>query len=201
MTPELILIVCAANVCRSPLAELLMRRGLQDLEGIRVASVGTAARGEAGICGRVEQFREDDAWTAMAQAHRSRPASTGLLEQATLILVSSRDVRADVVLAAPTVRGRTYTLREAAHLGQDFEPASAPRHVGVVSRYAVQLDRARVVTGPVPRVRRLWGNGWRADGIDIPDGHGRSRRVHDSALNGVLVSTAAVVMQLGGRPA
>lgn len=200
MKPELILVVCAANVCRSPLAELLMRRGLQEVEGLRVASAGTLVRNEAAICARVKQFRDDESWAEMATAHRSRPALAGLLEQAALILVSSRDVRADVVLAAPTVRDRTYTLREAAHLGADFDLSSPPRHVGVVSRYAVHLDRARVVTGPVRSVRRHWTSTRSAAVVDIPDGHGRNRWVHSAALNDVRVSVATVVRQLSGHP-
>lgn len=201
MTAELLLIVCAANVCRSPLAELLMRRGLYGVEGVRVASAGTLARGEASVCESVARFREDAVWAEMAAAHRSRRALAGTLERATLILVSSRDVRADVVLAAPAVRGRTYTLREAAHLGEGFDLAAPPRHMGVVARYAAYLDRARVVTGPMPAVRRGWPGRRRPADVDIPDGHGRNRWAHGATLDDVLHATSAVVRQMGGRPA
>ncbi|GAA1487154.1 hypothetical protein [Brachybacterium fresconis] len=199
MSSELILVVCAANVCRSPLAELLLRRGLEGVPGIHAASAGTLAQDGARICPLVTSWHDDEAWGAASTAHRSRRADAELLEQAELILVSSRDVRADVVLAAPEVRGRTYTLREAVHLGEEFDSASQPRHVGTVARYATHLDRARVVRGAVPESHRRWWRPRRADGSDIADGHGQGRWVHRAALTEVLGATTAVVRQLGGR--
>lgn len=199
MSTELILVVCAANVCRSPLAELLLRRGLEDVPGARTASAGTLVRGGGEICSLVAAWRDDEDWSVAAGAHRSHPAVPDLLEQAALILVSSRDVRADVVLAAPEVRGHTYTLREAAHLGEGFDPATQPRHLGTVARYAVHLDRSRVVRGSVPRGHRRWGRARRAAGPDIIDGHGRGRGAHRRALEEVFEATTAIVRQLGGR--
>lgn len=199
MSSDLILVVCAANVCRSPLAELLLRRGLEGAPGVRAESAGTLAQDGAMICPLVASWHHDAAWGAASGAHRSRRADAGLLEQAELILVSSRDVRADVVLAAPEVRGRTYTLREAAHLGRGFDSAAQPRHVGTVARYATHLDRARVVRGAVPDSHRRWWRARRADGSDIADGHGQGRRAHRAALAEVVGATAAVVQQLGGR--
>lgn len=199
MNNELVLVVCAANVCRSPMAELLLRRGLESVPGAWAASAGTLARQDDEICSLVGAWGGDESWRAAAGAHRARRAVPELLEQAALILVSSRDVRADVVLAAPEVRGRTYTLREAAHLGEGFDAASQPRHVGTIARYATHLDRARVVRGAIPDGHRFWGRGRRADGSDIVDGHGRRPRGHRAALTEVLEATTAVVWQLGGQ--
>lgn len=198
MSSELVLVVCAANVCRSPLAELLLRRGLEGVPGAWAASAGTSALDGETICPLVMARHEEEVWRAAAGAHRSRPIERDLLEQATLILVSSRDVRADVVLAAPEVRGRAYTLREAAHLGMDFDPTMQPRHVGMIARYATHLDRARVVRGTVPNGPRRRGWGRRAEGPDIVDGHGRGRHAHRVALDEVSEATAVIVRQLGG---
>lgn len=201
MSSELILIVCAANVCRSPLAELLLRRDLERVPGVRVESAGTLAQSGGEVCPRVAAWREGEGWAEAAAVHRSRRAEPELLESAALILVSSRDVRADVVLNAPEVRGRTYTLREAAHLGDGFDPTAQPTHVGVIARYAAHLDRARVVRGTVSSGHRRWSRARRADGPDIVDGHGRGRRAHRGALREVLEVSTAVATQLGGRPA
>ena len=38
-----ILTVCSGNICRSPLAEQLLRVGLTDLAGVTVSSAGTIA--------------------------------------------------------------------------------------------------------------------------------------------------------------
>ncbi|MGO2559567.1 arsenate reductase/protein-tyrosine-phosphatase family protein [Brachybacterium sp.] len=201
MSSELLLVVCAANICRSPLAELLLRRGLARLPDVWVASAGTLAQSDREICFQVATWRDDESWMAEASAHRSRRIDPDLLEAAALILVSSRDVRADVVLAAPEVRGRTYTLREAAHLGDGFDAAVQTGHLGEVARYATHLDRARVVRGTIQGRRPRWGLTRRADGPDIVDGHGRNRWVHRAALEEVSEATAAVVRQLGGRRA
>lgn len=200
MSSELILVVCAANVCRSPLAEFMLRRGLEGVPGIRVMSAGTRAQDDAGVCPLVAQWRDDEAWAAESGAHRSHRADPDLLEEAALILVSSRDVRADVVLMAPEVRGRTYTLREAAHLGVEFESLSQPSHVGAVARYATHLDRARVVRGTVPGAGRHWGRKSPAGGPDIVDGHGRRQRAHRRALGEIRDATNGIVGQLGGDP-
>ncbi|MDN5893656.1 MAG: hypothetical protein L0H93_06475 [Nocardioides sp.] len=199
MSPELLLMVCAANVCRSPLAELLLRRGLAEHPDVQVASAGTLARSGREICFRVATWRDGGDWVAEAGAHRSRRIDPDLLEAAALILVSSRDVRADVVLAAPEVRGRTYTLREAAHLGEGFDAAAQTGHLGEVARYATHLDRARVVRGTIQGRRPRWGPARRADGPDIVDGHGRNRWAHRAALEEVSEATAAIVRQLGGH--
>lgn len=198
MTSELILLVCAANVCRSPLAELLLRDGLGAGLDVRIASAGTMTSGGSEICSLVEQFREDAAWGDEARAHRSVRIEPGMLEQAALILVASRDVRSEVVRSVPEVRGRTYTLREAAYLGNGFDPATQPRHLGTVARYAAHLDRSRVVRGSVPTGRRGWRPGRHDDGPDVIDGHGRSRWAHRGAITQVAEATASVVRQLGG---
>lgn len=201
MSSELILVACTANVCRSPLAELLLRCGLEDAPGVRVLSAGTMAHDGGRACPHVVGWRDDEAWTSAAAAHRSRRATPDMLRAAALILVSSLDVRAEVVLMAPEVRGRTYTLREAAHLGEGFDSTAQPSHASAVARYAMHLDRARVVRGAIPGGRGRWGLVRRSGGPDIVDGHGRSRRAHRAALGEVLDAVTAVIGQLGGAPA
>lgn len=200
MSSELVLVVCAANVCRSPLAEFLLNRDLEGVAGVRVESAGTLAQPGEAVCSRVAAWREGERWEAAAAVHRSRRAERELLESAALILVSSRDVRSDVVLAAPEVRGHTYTLREAAHLGDGFDLKGQSTHVGLIARYAAHLDRARVVRGTVSVRSRRWARARRADGPDIVDGHGRGRCAHQGALREVLEASTAVATQLGGGP-
>lgn len=200
MTSELILVACAANVCRSPMAELLLRRGLSGMPDIRVASAGSAARAGGEICPLVAEWGGDDSWAAEAVSHRARRAAPELLRAAALILVSSHDVRAALVLQAPEVRGRTFTLREAAHLGEEFNAGTRPSHAGHILRYTAHLDRARVVRGGIPSGRGRWGRARWTVGPDIVDGHGRSRRAHRAALDGAFDATNAIIGQLGGTP-
>lgn len=199
MRPELILVVCAANICRSPLAELILRQTLKGVSGIDVASAGTSARDWRGICPEVEDFRDTESWSALARAHRSRAVSPELLEQAALVLVSCRAVRADVVLASPEVRGRTYTLREAAHLGEGFRQALSAGDLGPVAIYAEYLDRARVVRGTASGGRWPWRHSRRADAMDIRDGHGAGARSHRAALEAASAAAATIARQLSAR--
>lgn len=200
MSSELVLVACAANVCRSPMAELLLRRGLSALPEVRVLSAGATAHDGGEICPLVAQWCTDDSWGAAAAAHRAHRVVPELLRATALILVSSQDVRAAVVLMVPEVRGRTFTLREAAHLGEGFDPSAQPSHAGLIQRYATHLDRARVVRGAPPSRSGRWRLSGRGGGPDIADGHGQSRRVHRAALNGVLGATGGIIGQLGGTP-
>lgn len=196
---ELILLVCSANICRSPLAELLLRHGLGDSPGVRIESAGVHARTGSAMCALAAEQLEAGGRTDGAASHRSRPLTTGLLDEATLILAMARDVRSDVVGMAPQVRDRVYTMREAAYLGAGFVPQPSARRVGAVSLYAMHLDGARTARGPVPARRSGWWRVRGADGRDIVDGHIHGPREHRRTLQDVAEASAVILGQLGVR--
>lgn len=199
---ELILFVCSANICRSPLGELLLRRGLADLPGVRVESAGTEARTGAALCSLVrEQFARGEQVSGLPgdTVHRSRRVTADLLAEATLILTAARDIRSEVVRMAPQVRDRTYTMREVAFLGEGFALGASARRVGVVSHFAMHLDGARAAKGPVPSRRAGWWRMRPADGRDIVDGHTHGAREHHRTLRDVAEASATILGQLGGR--
>lgn len=204
MTPlgsELILFVCSANICRSPLGELLLHRGLVGLPGIRVASAGTQARAGAAICALVGERFVDGQQSDDTPDHRSRRLTVDLLAEATLILTADRNIRSEVVGMAPQVRDRAYTMREAAYLGEGFAPEASARRVGAVSLYAMHLDGARAAKGPVPVRRSGWWRTRGADGRDIIDGHTHGLREHCRTLHDVSEASTAILGQLSGRAA
>lgn len=90
-----ILFVCTGNTCRSPLAEAIARRALEERgwRHVRVASAGLAARPGDGPSEQavvVAQRRGID-----LEAHRSRPLTSELLDWADLVLgMSSSHVAA-----------------------------------------------------------------------------------------------------------
>lgn len=100
---------------------------------------------------------------------------------------------------APQVRDRAYTMREAAYLGEGFSPESSARRVGVVSLYAMHLDGARTVKGPMPVRRSGWWRMRGVDGRDIVDGHVDGPREHRRTLRDVTEASTAILEQLGGR--
>jgi protein-tyrosine phosphatase len=199
MTGESILVVCAANVCRSPLAELALRRGLGADSAISVSSAGVRAVEGDAICALVSSSHDDGEWGEQARAHRARPVTIDLIEQSSLILTASRDIRGELVRLAPRSRDWMFTLKEAAHLGAGFSSAGPDR----VADYVAYLDRARSRSMPLAntvgvgqRVRRLLGNRGVADAVSIADRHGG--RGHRETLDEVQASSATILAQLGG---
>lgn len=198
MTGESILVVCAANVCRSPLAELTLRRGLGAGSAIAVHSAGVRAHEGDPICTEVAGRHSEDDWQEEAKAHRARVVSPELLAGASLVLTASKDIRGELVRSAPEFRDRMFTLREAAHLGAGFRPGGSDPVTG----YVAYLDRARtraVPLGGTARrgrgVRRLFGSRSVADPTSIADRHGS--RGHAETIREVEQAVDAIVTQIG----
>ncbi|WP_166376072.1 hypothetical protein [Aeromicrobium phragmitis] len=150
-----ILVVCTANVCRSPLAAGLLRRRL-DSGAFVVESAGIRAldggRTDANVVQRLT--RRGIHLPDLA----ARQLTPDIARQADLILTATRDHRGDVLEVFPGALRRTFTLLEFAAL--------APR-VGA--------------NGPADLVRGAAM--MRSDGpqdVDIEDPIGRSDDVHDA---------------------
>lgn len=202
MKSELVLVVCTANVCRSPLAALVMRHGLRDRPDVRVETAGTHALEGAAACDLVVRHRSASDWAEEAAAHRARTLVPEMLDEAGLILAATREIRGEIVRLNPAVRDRTYTLREAAHRGSGFAPAADAREAGgVISGYAAHLDRARASMGPVPAQGGPWHRGRCAeDEMSIVDGHGGGLRRHRRALELTADASEAILAQLNRFP-
>lgn len=202
MTHRLIF-VCEANICRSPLMELVLR-AQGDAAGWQISSAGTRV-GTAGnrMCVTSAEIAEasGDAETPiLAAGHRSEAIDAEALRTADLILTASRAERSAVAAAAPEARSRAFTLREAIHLGaepvdaREFEiiaefDADAASTTGL-ARYAEALHARRGFTAPPKTNRTLFGRR-RRNPFDIADAHHDSAREHRA----MLTSTSAEVGQ------
>lgn len=105
MKPGRILTVCAGNICRSPVAEALLRR---DLPGSLVGSAGLAA---------LVGHPADPTTTAVAlgrgldlSAHRARQLDEPLLREADLVLTASNAQREAIERRWPWTRGRVWRI-------------------------------------------------------------------------------------------
>lgn len=194
---ELLLFICTSNTCRSALGELVLRRGLAEVPGVRIASAGTRAHSGAVICHRVAERYGGDRQPGDAAAHRSSPLTAGLLAEATLVLAAAQDVRADILRLAPEVQDRTYTMREAAYFGRDFAPGEPGDRADLVSHYAGHLQWARAFRNPMPTPRLRLRRARDGDARDILDGHTHGRREHRHTLRDVATTSAAILGQLG----
>ncbi len=107
------LVVCTANVIRSPLAAALLQRTLHGLPApapLQVASAGVHARSGqppapevVEIAGRVGLD---------LSPHRARPVTAGMLQRSSLILTMTEAHRAALMRLLPSAVPRTFTLRE-----------------------------------------------------------------------------------------
>lgn len=108
-----ILTVCTGNVCRSPLAEQLLRAQLAAWGTFEVSSAGTRAL-------EGQQMPEETQAVARSlgvphpEDHRARQLTEGMLDDADLVLAMAREHRRAIVELNPRVARRTFTIRELA---------------------------------------------------------------------------------------
>jgi len=112
---RLVLCVCTGNVCRSPMAEYILRRDLGSAEKWMVQSAGVYA-GEGSLA-------SPEAVTALREKqidlspHLSRPLTQDLVDRATLILVMTRNHYVDVLRMFPEAQGRVFLMTEFSSVG------------------------------------------------------------------------------------
>jgi protein-tyrosine phosphatase len=150
-----ILVVCTANVARSPLFAAMLADQLG--EAARVTSAGVRARdGDAAAEG--SQLLASRRGLDLS-AHRSRPVVPELVAANELILTMSTRQRDACGPLAPRAAQRTFTVRELARLLTDVDAHAAPGG-DLADRLRWLRDQAHLA-----RPRSLAG----PDGDDVPD--------------------------------
>lgn len=129
-----VLHVCTGNICRSPIAEHLMRAMLD--EAFTAAGRPQLARRfvveSAGTWGHTGSPMEPYALARLADqgvdggGFRARELVAEHVVGADLVLGATRDHRAAAVVLHPRAAARTFTLREFARLSADVDPSSLP---------------------------------------------------------------------------
>ncbi|MGH8971294.1 MAG: hypothetical protein ACRDV1_15245, partial [Actinomycetes bacterium] len=127
--PFRVLFVCTGNICRSPLAERLLRAQLAerlagDAEQIEVTSAGARAL--------VDEPMDPDSAAALTElggdpeGFRARMLDADLIKRSDLVLGVTRKHRATVARLDPASVKRAFTLREFARLARVIDPAELP---------------------------------------------------------------------------
>lgn len=193
-----ILVVCTANVCRSPLAaallaeELFTEKGAGPTHGIEISGAGVGAVVGAPACREIRR-------TAAAQGlpdtalvhHRARQLTVDEVAAAHLVLASDRQVRSTVLRMAPDVSPRVFTLREAAALAEAADDGlgtsgvAPPRGTDAEHRLrdlVAAMHASRGLT-EMPRTRRLLAlpvtlRPLAVHDHDVPDAHQRDLAPH-----------------------
>lgn len=111
-----VLFVCTANQCRSPMAELLLRRRRPDL---RIASAGTRAT-PAGLAAGARSALA--AIGVDAGEHVSRRLDAGAIEAAGLVVGLAREHVREAAVLTPAALWKTFTLKELVRRGRSVGP-------------------------------------------------------------------------------
>jgi len=115
-----IVVLCTANVCRSPMAAALLAQQLCDFGvAARVRSAGMLRDGDPPHPEVISVMAE---YGIEIAAHRSRVACATDLVRADLVLAMARDHLRYAVVTEPGVWPRTFTLRELIRRGERIGP-------------------------------------------------------------------------------
>lgn len=136
-----VLVVCTGNVCRSPVAEQVLRARFGE-RFARFSSAGTFAL----VGQQMPEQAQELARRLGAEPgplHAPRLIDAGIIEQADLVIALTREHRGEIVRLLPRANRFTVTLREAARLLESL--AAAPEG---------ELDLAPLRSVPVPDALR-----------------------------------------------
>lgn len=139
-----IVVLCTANVCRSPMAAALLARRLSELDvAARVRSAGMLRGGDPPcpeVISVMARYGMDIA------AHRSRAACAADLARASLVLAMARDSLRYAVVSEPGVWPRAFTLRELIRRAERIGPRPAGEPFsGWLSRAHAGRERAALL--------------------------------------------------------
>jgi protein-tyrosine phosphatase len=185
-----VLLLCTANICRSPMALHLLRDGLdrlseQGMQKWRIGSAGTQALVGAPMHPVARQVIEELGIEVPEMV--ARQADAALISGSTLILTATRGQRRFVAETLPSAIRRVFTMRQFARMcraGSDRRPVALVRSVESLTEVA---SSGRMLLQPVDAIE-----------ADIPDPYGedleRFRACRDriaEAVDGMLMPLAA----------
>ena len=134
-----VLHVCTGNICRSPMAERLMREGLRQRLGDRADAFEVRSAGTMGYAGDpMQPFAHSTLGTYSVDGSDfvARALEPLHVEEADLVLGATRQHRGAAVTMNPRAARRTFTLREFGRLLSVVEAVGLPDDLE---------DRARAV--------------------------------------------------------
>ncbi|WP_165787872.1 MULTISPECIES: low molecular weight phosphatase family protein [Cryobacterium] len=184
-----ILTVCSGNICRSPLAEQLLRVGL-----VRWPEVALGSAGTIGLTGQAMPYEAADLsrhFGGDPSLHVARVLTAEHLSEADLVFAMSREHRRAIVELYPRAIRYTFTIREFARLvngvtDEDLEEAAAlPLH-DVVGRFSTLVGFAASQRGAVNPPES-------PDDDDVVDPYRRSDEVYAESARQLVPAVNEVV--------
>ncbi len=144
MSKKLVVFVCTANICRSPMAEFLFRRHLASSTEWQTCSAGLMAR--HGIPASRHAVKAMKEMAIDLRPHRSQPITRELVDDASLIVAMTAAHRDELCERFPDAETRTALLKA-------FDPASDG--CDVLDPTGLPLDIHRRVRDEIAAA--LWG--------------------------------------------
>lgn len=169
--PARILVVCTGNVCRSPLAERLLRARLADRlaeQQDRVVVSSAGVRALVGSTMTAEAASELRSLGGDDTAFESRQLTVDLVNESDLVLAATRQHRSEVVRLAPRALRTAFTLRELHRLLRDADLGGLPHDPAERLGELVTVARSR--RGFVPPAPE--------GDDDVSDPYGRSAQTY-----------------------
>jgi protein-tyrosine phosphatase len=147
-----ILTVCSGNICRSPLAEQLLRVGLAQWPQVTVSSAGTI--GMTGYPMPEQAAALSSQYGGDPSQHVARELNAQHLTEANLVFAMSRDHRRAIAELAPRAVRYTFTVREFARLvsqvtDDDLDEAAVLPTDAIVGRFSTLIALAASQRGVV----------------------------------------------------
>ena len=184
-----ILFVCTGNICRSPLAELLLRRSINTPE-ITAYSAGTQA-----LVGHqmpeIQQGIATELGAEDPEAHRAQQLTLQHVEDADLILAMEREHRSEAVRLSPRALRRTFTLRELARIAE-----LVPDEDLVFDDGNNLVDNLRVLVEAAAVNRGLAVPFENPSDDDVFDPYRRSKQTYHESRDQVMAALGAVISYL-----
>ncbi|TFC93269.1 MULTISPECIES: low molecular weight phosphatase family protein [Cryobacterium] len=183
-----ILTVCSGNICRSPLAEQLLRVGLASWPQIQLASAGTIGLTGQGMPAQAADLSRH--FGGDPSAHVAQELTEQHVQSADLVFAMSREHRRAIVELVPRAIRYTFTIREFARLvadltDDDLDEAAALPLDDLVGRLTTLIGLAASQRGAVaPLVS--------ADDDDVVDPYRRSDEVYVESAQQLVPAINAV---------
>lgn len=158
-----VLVVCTGNICRSPMAEAMLRALAVGPDGRPTLDLSSAGTHGWDASPATESSARAAAERGLDLAgHRSRPLTGDLVEGADLMIAMSVEHRDAIASAVPSAVDRTFTLKELVLLLEAVRPTG-----DLAARVAAAARHRRDVGAPV-------------GDLDVADPYGSSPEVYRS---------------------
>ena len=186
-----ILTVCTGNVCRSPLAEQLLRARLNPAI-VTVKSAGVSALVGVGMPDPALEWANRLGVTD-ASSHVAQQVTVELVRGADLVLAMARDHRRALVELTPAATRKTFTVRELAHIAAGISDDELRSEVAAstdaVEALRSAVDLASALRGVVEPVAY-------PDDLDVVDPYRQSAAVYERSASQLAPAADAVAQFL-----